>query len=77
MSNLIDFRSKKKNQDQSKHITKATQIICPCTNNIFTFSCSQNTGQMHFLLQCSKCNQAYDVTEVLVEMLGKDKKQSI
>jgi uncharacterized protein YbaR (Trm112 family) len=73
MNNVIDFCGKKKTQEKSNQTIKTTEIVCPCTNNIFTFSCRQNTGQNYLMLQCNSCNQSYDVTEMLAEMLNQAK----
>jgi uncharacterized protein YbaR (Trm112 family) len=73
MSNVIDFCGKKKTQEKSNQIIKTTEIVCPCTNNIFTFSCRQSTGQIYLMLQCNSCNQSYDVTQMLAEMLDQAK----
>ena len=70
MNNVIDFPGKKKAQDYNPGI-KSTEIVCPCTSNTFTFFCLQSTGQ--FYLKCVSCNQTYDVTGMLAEMMHKEK----
>lgn len=77
MSNVVDFCGKKKIQEKHNQIVKATEIVCPCTNNTFAFSCSQSAGQNYVLLQCISCNQSFDVTEMLAEMLNQNKKQNM
>ncbi len=76
MTNVIDFNRIKRAQEKSNQVVKATEIICPCTNNAFTFSYRQSSGQMYLLLQCVSCNHSYDVTEMLADMLNNETKQN-
>lgn len=75
MHNVIDFCGKV--QEKSSQIVKAAEIICPCTNNTFTFSCRQSRGENCLMLQCVRCNQSFDVTIMLAEILDQNRKQNI
>ena len=73
MNNVINFNSKNKNPHEINQIIKAAVLICPCRNNTFTLSFNQRPEQIKCVLQCTTCNQAFDATQLLTEMLDKDK----
>ncbi|BBB93082.1 MAG TPA: hypothetical protein PKA28_01390 [Methylomusa anaerophila] len=74
MSNIIDFDSRKKIQNEAK-AAQTLQLTCPCRNNTFTFSLL-NLKTRRFVLQCTRCSQIIDVGEMLKEILNQDKNQT-
>lgn len=75
MSSVIDFNSKKKNQDELNQRIKTAELRCPCRNNTFTLSLNRSPEQTKFILQCTNCSQAFDVTQLLAEMLDTNQSE--
>lgn len=75
MNNVIDFSSRKKSHD--KNTKKITEIICPCSSNSFSFSWVKSAESIRLMLQCNICQQSYDITDMLSEVLDSSEQRNI